>query len=296
MSALLLLLAAQSATGPAPAPGPAHQAVLVVQVPGEGEPMAARPVDRRDAFYSQALLLEPGLVFDAEPAAVAALRSQYHLDDDEPFLLSEWLVLGDRPSEPMRHLSYLYCSRYVHGIASGETNNCLRDSDGDGRLDAIAVFKTYRFPAAGLSFQPIGPIPYHFVQARRAPGAGGNANVAGSLGVIWELDRGSGHLLFRVRHSALTFGSVLRADIDPPVAVDPANLPVMIEIAGASLRVLSWDGRRPTVQVERPFSDRPVQIVSSDGVAALIGGHSRGSALEFGDAPLPGEPAPVAPR
>lgn len=220
---------------------------------------------------------------------MAALRERYRLSSNDYFLLSEWVSRA--PDRPSRH-SYLYCAAHIRWFR-GIFDACFRDADGDGRLESVAVFDRLRFPPAGLSFEAIEPIPYHFVQSARV--YTGGATVASyvwpGLGIAWNVDRDSGRLRFYAQ--ALDRG--LRADIDPAVELDPAALPATIEIAGAQVTVLSWDGRRPTVRVDRPFTDRAIRLITPDNYLRLMmGGSRRGWRMEINEAPLPGRPPPGA--
>jgi hypothetical protein len=284
MAALIALPAAAIAQ----APLPERQSVLSVRVLAEGEPMNQSRPDRINSFYRQTLVMQSGITFDIPAEAMAALRDRYRLGEHDYFLLSEWLALA--PGTPSRHLAYLYCAAHIRWFR-GLFDTCFRDADGDGRLEAVAVFDRLRFPPQGISFEPIEPIPYHFVQSARVlgPRRRGNDYLWPGLGIAWNVDRDSGHLHFY----AQALDQRLRADIDPPVDLDPATLPATIEIAGARLTVLSWDGHRPTVRLDRPFTDRPIRLMSPDDYLQLIMGGSRhGWRMEISDVPLPGAPPP----
>ncbi|MEA3047876.1 MAG: hypothetical protein QOJ53_2208 [Sphingomonadales bacterium] len=282
MSALVWILAAQAAAQAQP-----PQAILGVEVLAEGRPMAETPVERREPFGSQRVNLESGLVFDIPPAALDALRERFHLDARHRFVLSEWVQLLPGPGLPLRRLGLLHCASRV---TWGTNFTCLRDEDGDGRLDSVAAYRN-NIPAGGLTFQPLEPIPYHYVQAPRA-GPGGYSET--SLGFGWNRERDGARLSF----FAQAEGAGYRAEIDPAVTVDPAQLPAVIEIGGAQLTILAYDGRRPTVRVDRPFPAGPIRLVSLGGSAdsglylSIMGGTGHHWRLERNDIILPGTPAP----
>ncbi|HMG46007.1 MAG TPA: hypothetical protein VK614_00905 [Allosphingosinicella sp.] len=278
----LLLLAAQAA-----APAQPRQAVLGVEVIGEGAPVAEQRVERRQPFAQQRVILESGIVFDIAPAALDALRERFHLDARHRFVLSEWVAVGPGPGLELRRLGLLHCASRV---TWGTNHTCLRDQDADGRLDGVAVYRN-NIPAEGLSFQPIEPIPYHYIQAPRS-GEGGYSET--SLGFGWDRERDGGRLRFFAQAAGFSY----RAEIDPSVIVDPAQLPATIEIGGAQLTVLSYDGRRPAVRVDRPFPSRPIRLLSLGGFSdsgvylSIMGGTGHDWRLEPNDISLPGAPAP----
>jgi hypothetical protein len=264
------------------------QAVTRVQVLAAGAPMPERRPGRIQAFYAQGLLTQAGVRFDISPEAAAALRERYRLGGNDYFQLSEWV--SQAPGRPSRHLDYLYCAVHIRWFR-GIFDTCFRDADHDGRLEGVAVFDRMRFPIGGLSYDAIDPIPYHFVQSARV--YRGGATVASyvwpGLGVAWNLDRESG----RLRFYAQVLDRGMRADVDPPVELDPAALPATIEIAGAQITVLSWDGHKPTVRVDRPFTDQPIRLITPDDyLHVMLGGSRRGWRIEISDVPLPGSPPP----
>jgi hypothetical protein len=286
--ALVALLALSGAAAEAQGPLPERQSVVSVRVLAEGEPMAALRPGKINPFYRQTLVLQSGITFDIPADARAALWQRYGLGEHDYFLLSEWLALA--PGTPSRHLGYLYCAAHLR-MFRGLFDTCLRDADGDRRLESAAVFDRLRFPPEGIRFEPIEPIPYHFVQSARilARRRWANGYQGPGLGIAWNFDRDSG----RLRFYAQALDERLRADIDPPVELDPAALPATIEIAGAQLTILAWDGHRPTVRIDRPFNDRPIRLFSSDDYLQLIiGGSRHGWRMEVSDVPLPGVPPP----
>lgn len=287
---LILLAAAAQAPAPAaPAVPLEFQAVTRVQVLAAGQPMPERRPARIQAFYAQGLVTQAGVRFDMTPEAIAALRDRYRLNDSDYFELSEWVARA--PGRPLRHLDYLYCAVHIRWFR-GIFDTCFRDADHDGRLEGVAVFDRMRFPPGGLGFEAIDPIPYHFTQSARV--YRGGATVASyvwpGIGIAWNIDRDRG----RLRFYAQVLDRGMRADVDPPIEVDPARLPVTIEIAGAQVTVLAWDGHKPTVRVDRPFTEMPVRLITPDDyLHIMLGGSRRGWRLEISDVPLPGSPPPA---
>jgi hypothetical protein len=271
------------------------QGVQAVEVLAAGEPMAERRVERARPFHVQHLLREEGVLFDITPAEFEALRDRFDLRRTVPFVLYEWREYESRLEGPpvARHLGYLYCSSRV---TWGTTTTCLRDADSDGRLESVSVFQFYDFPDSGLQFQPIEPVPYHYVQQPLVPveTSGGNHADAG-LVLAWNYEEGnreSGRLRFFAQLNALTFGSPLNAEIDPQVMVDVSRLPATIEVAGAQITIVAWDGRRPTVRVDRPMPARAIRVrPSRNSARLLLGGRTDHWTLEEMETPLPGSPA-----
>lgn len=286
MSPLLWLLAAQAAVS-APAAPVENQTVMAVEVVTEGEPMAERRVERREPFQVQRVVIEAGIVFDITPAALDALRERYELDRTAPFVLSEWAAIGPEPNLAVRHIGLVHCARRLRYMRS-PVKTCLRDGDGDGRLDGAATFRTHDMPGTALRFEPIEPIPYHYVPAART-GTEGLSEVG--LGFGWDRVGDSGRLRFFAQAA-----SNFRAEIDPSVEVDPAQLPATIEIAGAQLTIISYDGRRSVVRVDRPFPSRLVRLTSMGGasdnaaILSIMGGTGHHWRLEYPDFALPGAP------
>jgi len=283
MSLWLGLLAASAQAAAAPAPP--RQAVFSVEVVAEGAPLPAQSVERRTPFAVQHVLLESGLVFDIDATALAALRERLNVDARSPWVLSEWVEVGPEPGFAIRPLGLLFCSSRVRW---GTFHTCLRDADGDGRIEGSVIYRN-AVPDGGLQFAPIGPIPYHYVQADRADT---NREFRLGLGFGWDTIRDS----TRLRFFAQVAGGNFRAEVDPSVEVDPASLPATIELSGAQLTVLSWDGRRPLVRVDRRFPARVVRLISLGGASdsgvalAILGGTGHHWRIEYPETVLPGAP------
>jgi hypothetical protein len=278
-SPLLALLAV-----PAGAAAQERREVDNVWVLTEGRPMAERQVARRRPFYQQTLLIESnvgargrpaGIQFDLSPQELDALRDRHDMDDHAPWVLLEYHARGAGSDAPARHLGWLHCSfRLVTFV--GQVSTCLRDGDGDGRLDGAVTIPGNRVPPEGLSFAPIAPVAYRYVPRDRA---GSRYPGENHFGLAYDFDQASGRLRFSVE----LFGPGLPADFKPSVEVDPARLPATVELGGAALTLLAWDGRRATVRVDRPFPARPVRLIREER------GAERGWRFDYVDVPLPGE-------
>ncbi len=286
-AAARLSLAAAALAAPAGAAAQERQQVENVWVLTEGRPMAERQVARRRPFYRQTLLIESGdgrqpagIQVDLSPQELDALRDRHDMDDHAPWVLLEWYAHMPGSEVPARHLGWLHCSlRLVTFV--GQVWACLRDGDGDGRLDGAVTIRGGLIAPEGLRFAPIAPVSYRYVPRDR-----GWSRYPGEyhFGLAYDLDQASGRLLFSIE----LIGPGLPADFKPNVAVDPARLPATVELGGAALTVLAWDGRRATVRVDRPFPARPVRLIREER------GTQRGWRFDYIDAPLPGAaPAPA---
>jgi hypothetical protein len=260
-----------------------RQEVINVYVVAPGAPMAARAVPRGRPFYQQPMAVESnlrrgyGIQFDLTPEQLDALRDRHDMDDDQPFILAEWIAPGPTIDAPSRHLGFLHCSLPLRTFV-GVVSACLRDADEDGRLDSVVTFASSRFPPEGLQFAPIEPVGYRYVPQDAPPTRSGAQWGGPALGISYSFERDSGRLRFVVS----PFDIIAPSDGAPRVEVDPAHLPATVALAGAELTVLAWDGRRATVRVDRPFPAMPVRIHwdSRDPQG--------GWRVEYFDLPLPG--------
>lgn len=215
-----------------------------------------------------------GVAFDLSPQELDALRDRHDMDDHAPWVLLEHYARTPGSDAPARHLGFLHCTfRLVTFV--GQVSACLRDGDGDGRLDGAATVRGGPIPPEGLRFAPIAPVSYRYVPRDRGWSRYVGEN---NFGLAYDLDEATGRLVFSIE----LFGPGLPADFKPSVAVDPARLPATVELGGAALTLLGWDGRRATLRVDRPFPSRPVRLIPEQR------GAQRGWRFDYIDAPLPG--------
>ncbi|HWU94532.1 MAG TPA: hypothetical protein VN029_02970, partial [Sphingomonas sp.] len=73
------------------------------------------------------------------------------------------------------------------------------------------------------------------------------------------------------------------ARISRAVIVDPARLPTRVELLGAQLTVHAWDGKKPTVSVDRIMTSGAIRLV--DG--PIPGRAGKGLRVEMVDGQLP---------
>lgn len=276
---LLACVPAAMPTGAGAAP---NEALLTVQVLAKGVPDKERRVGPVQPFYRQDLLTESGIILRLPPDALKAFRTEHDFEDNDPVILMEWLQLDD--TQPTRHLGYLHCAR-GGTYGTGPVKVCLRDTDGDGRIDALADVHARNMPASGLSFVPIAPIAYDYVRQDRAP-LPWSMYVQPGVGLAYRVDKATGKLLFR----AQILAAAIREDVEPFVEVDPTRLPTTVEIAGAKVSVLAWDGKRPTIRIDQPLTDRPLRVIAAGGPGLPSLHGSKKWRLEIIEAPLPGAP------
>jgi hypothetical protein len=277
MKGTAFALLALTLAAPAQAQEP-QQVVNVYRVaPGAPVPEQRVPNNRSRFFLQQELIAENavrpgyGIQFDLTPSELDALRNRHDMHDEQPFILAEWIAVPAGGAAP-RHLGFLHCSLRIRTFV-GMVGACLRDRDEDGRLDGAATFVAGQIPAEGLQFAPIEPVGYRYVP-QPAPIADARRMYDASLALSYEFNRRSNRLKFMVN----PVGLPLARFSAPSVEVDPARLPVSIELGGAAVTVLAWDGRRATLRVDRPFPASLVRIFT-DGEAWR---------LDYYDQPLPG--------
>jgi hypothetical protein len=78
-------------------------------------------------------------------------------------------------------------------------------------------------------------------------------------------------------------------DLEPAVEVDPKSLPAAVEIAGAKLDLLRWDGQRLAYRIAAPMASRPFELVPGPGVRGFLIGHPKGWRMRVHDVDLPAE-------
>jgi hypothetical protein len=170
----------------------------------------------------------------------------------------------------------------------GQAVDCLRDADGDRRFESIASFEPARLASLILSFAPIEPVPYRLAMRSQSPEDKGVVG-SGQLSIEYDFDAARGLLLVRSRARTTFYGMGVNYPLEPVIEVDPARLPADIEIAGAKLRLLAWDGKQLTASVDTPMTRNPVLLVAPLGRDRMPIGKMKGYRLMIVDAPLPAD-------
>ena len=155
----------------------------------EGRPMAERRAAPRRPFYQQTLLIESnigprgrpvGIAFDLSPQELDALRDRHGMDDHAPWVLLEYYARTKGSDAPARHLSFLHCTfRLVTFV--GQVSACLRDGDGDGRLDGAVTIRGGPIPPEGRASRPSPPFPTAMSRATAAGAATRARTISASL-------------------------------------------------------------------------------------------------------------------
>jgi hypothetical protein len=235
-------------------------------------------------------LLDQGLYyagdasFDLPLEEARALRERLGMEHRAPLFLAHRL---HRDAEGVAsHQEWLFCAINTRMFKS-QAIDCFRDSDGDRRFEALAQFEAKSLPIA-LPFSPIDPIPYKLsmtAQMEEAP----IARYMGSLAIKYRLDEASGRLIFRAEAKTMLIpGLTDTYALEPEVEVDPAALPADVELAGAKLRLLGWDGKKLSYEVERAMTRQPILFDPPGGKHKVkIMGKIKGYTLRIVEAPPP---------
>jgi hypothetical protein len=224
--------------------------------------------------------------FDLPPEQAKALRDRFGMEKGAPLFLAHRLR---RDSEGVpTHQEWLFCAINVR-MFKGQAIDCFRDSDGDRRFESLAQFEPSHMPPA-LVFAAIDPIPYKLSMTA------GMAEVplsrySGSLSITYRVDEASGRLRFRAEaRTMLIPGLNDTYALEPDVEVDPARLPADVELAGAKLRLLGWDGKKLSYEVARAMTRQPILLDPPGGRHRLsLAGKIKGYTLRIVDAQLPAD-------
>lgn len=235
-------------------------------------------------LLSQGIFYAGDAHFDLPLDEANALRDRLGMEKRAPLFLAHRL---HRDSEGVAsHQEWLFCAINAR-MFKGQALDCFRDSDGDRRFEALAQFEAKRLPLA-LPFQPIDPIPYTLSMT-----AGMTEKpferYMGSLAIKYRLDEASGRLVFRAEAKTMLIPGLNDTyALEPAVEVDPASLPAEVELAGAKIRLLGWDGKKLSYAVERGMTRQPMLFDPPGGEHKLkILGKIKGYTLRIVDAQLP---------
>jgi hypothetical protein len=248
--------------------------LLRVQVFGDKELPKERDVGPRRPFFVQQVTQDGYLEF-ADREEEKAARRKYDMDMSDPFALTEWVGISAKDGG-FQHRGWLYCVRRSRfGI-----EKCFRDSDADGKFDALTN-SGLDTPTRLLSFQDIPPIPYRYVPRVQKPYESGMYRRP-EVSLFYDVAGGS------LRFGAYAYtGLSSTADLGTLAMVDTTSLPTTVELAGARIRVITWDGKRARLAVETPMSTSALRFIAPDN-RPLFGGGRLNWKLEFVDSPLPG--------
>lgn len=269
---LMFVLAAASAAPPAEEF--VADSLLRVQVLADNALPSERPVKPGRPFYTQQVTFDGFLQF-ADRGQEKEARRKYDMDMSDFFSLTEWVGVSAKDGS-FQHRGWLYCVRR----SRFGTEKCFQDSDADGQFDHLTTLDPDR-PDRFLRFDALSPITYRYIPRERKPIGAGNYRPPDVSLVYNFVD---GKLEFRA--FAYT-GLSSTADFGALVTVDPRSLPLTVDLAGARVKVVSWDGKRATLAIQTPMSASAVRFVAPDD-RNLFGGNRKGWRLDFVSAPLPG--------
>jgi hypothetical protein len=235
-------------------------------------------------LLDQALYYAGDASFDLPLEEARALRERLGMEHRAPLFLAHRL---HRDAEGVAsHQEWLFCAINTRMFKS-QAIDCFRDADGDRRFEALTQFEAKSLPFA-LPFSPIDPIPYKLsmtAQMEDAP----IARYLGTLAIKYRLDEASGRLMFRAEAKTMLIPGLNDTyALEPEVEVDPARLPADVELAGAKLRLLGWDGKKLSYEVEHAMTRQPILFDPPGGKHKVkILGKIKGYTLRIVEAALP---------
>jgi hypothetical protein len=248
--------------------------LLRVQVLVDNGLPSEKPVKPGRPFYTQQVTFDGFLEF-ADREQEKEARRKYDMDMSDYFSLTEWVGVSAEDGS-FRHRGWLYCVRR----SRFGTEKCFQDSDADGKFDHLTTLDPDQ-PTRFLRFDAVPPIAYRYLPRERKPEGAGSYRPPE---VYLSYNLVDGKLEFRV--SAYT-GLSSTVDFGLVETVDPKRLPVTVNLAGARVKVVSWDGKRAKLAIETPMSTSAVRFIAPDD-RNLAFGHRKGWRLEFVNASLPG--------
>ena len=237
-------------------------------------------------LLSQGILQAGGASFDLPLEEARAIRERLGIEHRAPLFLAHRL---HRDSEgAASHQEWMFCAINVRMFKS-QAVDCFRDADGDRRFEALAQFEAKQLPLS-LPFTPIDPIPYKLSMTAQMADPPIERNM-GSMAIKYRLDEASGHLRFRAEAKTMLIPGLNDTyALEPEVVVDPATLPAEVELAGAKLRLLGWDGKKLSYEVERGMTKQAILFDPPGGEHKVkILGKIKGYTLRIIDAPLPAD-------
>lgn len=269
---LVLLFAASFAA--LPAEDFVLDSLLRVQVLAENGRQSERPFKPGRPFHTQQVTFDGFLEF-ADREQEKEARRKYDMDMSDFFSLTEWVGMSAKDGS-FQHRGWLYCVRR----SRFGTEKCFQDSDADGKFDHLTILDPNQ-PARFLRFDAVPPIAYRYVPRERKPIGAGSYRPPE---VYLSYNLVDGKLEFRA--SAYT-GLSSTVDFGPLETIDPKELPLTVSLAGARVRVISWDGKRAKLAIETPMSTSAIRFIAPDD-RNLAFGNRKGWRLDFVNAPLPG--------
>ena len=237
-------------------------------------------------LLSQGIFYAGDALFDLPTEEANALRDRLGMEKRAPLFLAHRLHRD--PEGVASHQEWLFCAINAR-MFKGQALDCFRDSDGDRRFEALAQFEAKSLPLA-LPFTPIDPVPYKLSMTTGITEKPFERYL-GTLAIKYRLDEVSGRLVFRAEAKTMLIPGLNDTyALEPAVEVDPASLPADLELAGAKLRLLGWDGKKLSYQVERGMTRQPILFDPPGGEHKVkILGKIKGYTLRIVDAAWPAD-------
>lgn len=284
-----LLAPAASAQDSAAAPDPdlpGYETIQTAQLLLDAEATGEIRKGPKKILHEQIMIYAGDAILELGDAERKAFLDRHGMESSAPLFLAHHLridMLG-----ATRHVGWLFCAINTR-MFKGQAVDCLRDTDDDRRFDSIASFEPAKPASLALSFAPIEPVPYRYSIPSQSPPESKRRHIGGSgrLSIEYDFDAARGLLLVRNRARASFYGMGINYPLEPVIEVDPKSLPTEIEIAGAKLRLLAWDGKALTASIVTPMTRNPVLLVAPPGRARMPIGKVKGHRLLIVDAVLP---------
>lgn len=231
----------------------------------------------RRSFFGQALSNGGEAKLELSSEDEEAFRDKFTLDAHAPLLLADWRAVDVRTGHS-RHLGYVYCAARVT-FGAGQKATCFQDMDGDRAFDSQTSLTVYHRESPRLKFADIAPTRYR----TEAPNSRNVSSYQYGVSFQYVVDKSRSVLTFW----AQTPSFVGTQKLEPIVEVSIASLPATIEIAGVQIHVLSWNGKKAKVKVDRQMPTMPISFVSASGDGCGLTGDAKGCRIFFSETPLP---------
>jgi hypothetical protein len=231
----------------------------------------------RKSFFGQAISNGGEAKLELSSEDEEAFRDKFTLDAHAPLLLADWRAVDVRTGHSS-HLGYVYCAARVT-FGSGQKATCFRDKDRDGSFDGQTSLTVYHRDDPRLTFTDITPTRYRAEPSN--PQGGSSYSYGVTLGYV--VDKSRSVLTFRAQVPSFVGTQLL----EPVVEVSTSSLPATVEIGGARVQVLSWDGKRAKVRVDRQMPIMPISFVSPSGGGCGLTGNAKECRISFSEVPLP---------
>ena len=253
------------------------ETIETVQIPHARDLPVETEASPRKSFFGQALSNGGEAKLELSSEDEEAFRDKFSLDAHAPLLLADWRAVDVRTGHSS-HLGYVYCAARVT-FGSGQKATCFQDKDGDGAFDSQTSLTVYHRESPRLVFTDMVPTRYR----AEPPNSRSGSSYLYGVSFQYVVDKSRSVLTFRAQTPSF-FGT---QELEPAVEVSTASLPATVEIAGVQIHVLSWNGKKAKVKVDRQMPIMPISLVSASGGGCGLTGNSKGCRISFSETPLP---------